>query len=339
MLKLLVDYYKFDVEVLWGSLSVNVYKVVLYGFGKENIEFKYMNDCGDIFICCYLFEGVLYNMECCYKEMEFSVVCEELVKFISNCLCVSCEGMCLCWEVCYVYVENMLLFVIFDMSIGYVMEFFNNFKFVGQWVKIVEKIFKEIGDCLKFFVNVGLNYLMFFCLVEMFFGGEVQCICLVSQIGVGLVGVMYVLDELFIGLYQCDNECLLGMFIYLCDFGNIVIVVEYDEDVICVVDYVIDIGLGVGVYGGEVVVEGLLEVIMVVLELLIGQYMSGKCKIEVLKKCVLVNLEKVLKLIGVCGNNLKDVMLMLLVGLFICIIGVLGFGKLMLINDILFLIV
>lgn len=173
MLKLLVDYYKFDVEVSWGSLSVNVYKVVLYGFGKENIEFKYMNDRGDIFICRYLFEGVLYNMECRYKEIEFSVVCEELVKFISNRLCVSCEGMCLCREVCYVYVENMLLFVIFDMSIGYAMEFFNNFKFVGQWVKIVEKIFKEIGDCLKFFVNVGLNYLMFFCSVEMFFGGEV----------------------------------------------------------------------------------------------------------------------------------------------------------------------
>lgn len=129
------------------------------------------------------------------------------------------------------------------------------------------------------------------------------------------------------------------MFIYLCDFGNTVIVVEYDEDVICAVDYVIDIGSGAGVYGGEVVVEGLLEVIMAVLELLTGQYMSGKCKIEVLKKCVSVNLEKVLKLTGVCGNNLKDVMLMLSVGLFICITGVLGFGKLMLINDILFLIV
>ncbi|MBE1636256.1 excinuclease ABC subunit UvrA [Escherichia coli] len=206
----------------------------------------------------------------------------------------------------------------------------------GQRAKIAEKILKEIGDRLKFLVNVGLNYLTLSRSAETLSGGEAQRIRLASQIGAGLVGVMYVLDEPSIGLHQRDNERLLGTLIHLRDLGNTVIVVEHDEDAIRAADHVIDIGPGAGVHGGEVVAEGPLEAIMAVPESLTGQYMSGKRKIEVPKKRVPANPEKVLKLTGARGNNLKDVTLTLPVGLFTCITGVSGSGKSTLINDTLF---
>ncbi len=229
---------------------------------------------------------------------------------------------------------------------GHAMEFFNNLKLAGQRAKIAEKILKEIGDRLKFLVNVGLNYLTLSRSAETLSGGEAQRIRLASQIGAGLVGVMYVLDEPSIGLHQRDNERLLGTLIHLRDLGNTVIVVEHDEDAIRAADHVIDIGPGAGVvidigpgagvHGGEVVAEGPLEAIMAVPESLTGQYMSGKRKIEVPKKRVPANPEKVLKLTGARGNNLKDVTLTLPVGLFTCITGVSGSGKSTLINDTLF---
>ena len=415
MLKSLADHYKFDVEAPWGSLSANVHKVVLYGSGKENIEFKYMNDRGDTSIRRHPFEGVLHNMERRYKETESSAVREELAKFISNRPCASCEGTRLRREARHVYVENTPLPAISDMSIGHAMEFFNNLKLAGQRAKIAEKILKEIGDRLKFLVNVGLNYLTLSRSAETLsggeaqrirlasqigaglvgvmyvldepsiglhqrdnerllgtlihlrdlgntvivvehdedairaadhvidigpgagvHGGEAQRIRLASQIGAGLVGVMYVLDEPSIGLHQRDNERLLGTLIHLRDLGNTVIVVEHDEDAIRAADHVIDIGPGAGVHGGEVVAEGPLEAIMAVPESLTGQYMSGKRKIEVPKKRVPANPEKVLKLTGARGNNLKDVTLTLPVGLFTCITGVSGSGKSTLINDTLF---
>ena len=336
MLKSLADHYKFDVEAPWGSLSANVHKVVLYGSGKENIEFKYMNDRGDTSIRRHPFEGVLHNMERRYKETESSAVREELAKFISNRPCASCEGTRLRREARHVYVENTPLPAISDMSIGHAMEFFNNLKLAGQRAKIAEKILKEIGDRLKFLVNVGLNYLTLSRSAETLSGGEAQRIRLASQIGAGLVGVMYVLDEPSIGLHQRDNERLLGTLIHLRDLGNTVIVVEHDEDAIRAADHVIDIGPGAGVHGGEVVAEGPLEAIMAVPESLTGQYMSGKRKIEVPKKRVPANPEKVLKLTGARGNNLKDVTLTLPVGLFTCITGVSGSGKSTLINDTLF---
>lgn len=336
MLKSLADHYKFDLEAPWGSLSANVHKVVLYGSGKENIEFKYMNDRGDTSIRRHPFEGVLHNMERRYKETESSAVREELAKFISNRPCASCEGTRLRREARHVYVENTPLPAISDMSIGHAMEFFNNLKLAGQRAKIAEKILKEIGDRLKFLVNVGLNYLTLSRSAETLSGGEAQRIRLASQIGAGLVGVMYVLDEPSIGLHQRDNERLLGTLIHLRDLGNTVIVVEHDEDAIRAADHVIDIGPGAGVHGGEVVAEGPLEAIMAVPESLTGQYMSGKRKIEVPKKRVPANPEKVLKLTGARGNNLKDVTLTLPVGLFTCITGVSGSGKSTLINDTLF---
>ena len=332
MLKSLADHYKFDVEAPWGSLSANVHKVVLYGSGKENIEFKYMNDRGDTSIRRHPFEGVLHNMERRYKETESSAVREELAKFISNRPCASCEGTRLRREARHVYVENTPLPAISDMSIGHAMEFFNNLKLAGQRAKIAEKILKEIGDRLKFLVNVGLNYLTLSRSAETLSGGEAQRIRLASQIGAGLVGVMYVLDEPSIGLHQRDNERLLGTLIHLRDLGNTVIVVEHDEDAIRAADHVIDIGPGAGVHGGEVVAEGPLEAIMAVPESLTGQYMSGKRKIEVPKKRVPANPEKVLKLTGARGNNLKDVTLTLPVGLFTCITGVSGSGKSTLLN-------
>ncbi|VEB51395.1 excision nuclease subunit A [Salmonella enterica subsp. enterica] len=214
--------------------------------------------------------------------------------------------------------------------------FFTNLKLSGQRAKIAEKVLKEIGDRLKFLVNVGLNYLTLSRSAETLSGGEAQRIRLASQIGAGLVGVMYVLDEPSIGLHQRDNERLLGTLIHLRNLGNTVIVVEHDEDAIRAADHVIDIGPGAGVHGGEVVAEGPLEAIMAVPESLTGQYMSGKRKIEVPKQRVPANPEKVLKLTGARGNNLKDVTLTLPVGLFTCITGVSGSGKSTLINDTLF---
>ena len=269
---------------------------------KENIEFKYMNDRGDTSIRRHPFEGVLHNMERRYKETESSAVREELAKFISNRPCASCEGTRLRREARHVYVENTPLPAISDMSIGHAMEFFNNLKLAGQRAKIAEKILKEIGDRLKFLVNVGLNYLTLSRSAETLSGGEAQRIRLASQIGAGLVGVMYVLDEPSIGLHQRDNERLLGTLIHLRDLGNTVIVVEHDEDAIRAADHVIDIGPGAGVHGGEVVAEGPLEAIMAVPESLTGQYMSGKRKIEVPKKRVPANPEKVLKLTGARGQ-------------------------------------
>ncbi|MGF7448927.1 excinuclease ABC subunit UvrA, partial [Klebsiella michiganensis] len=208
-----------------------------------------------------------------------------------------------------------------DMSIGHAMDFFINLKLSGQRAQIAEKVLKEIGDRLKFLVNVGLNYLTLSRSAETLSGGEAQRIRLASQIGAGLVGVMYVLDEPSIGLHQRDNERLLGTLIHLRNLGNTVIVVEHDEDAIRAADHVIDIGPGAGVHGGQVVAEGKLEDIMAVPESLTGQFMSGKRKIEVPKQRVPANPEKVLKLSGARGNNLKDVTLTLPVGLFTCITG------------------
>ena len=221
------------------------------------------------------------------------------------------------------------------MSIGHAMDFFNNLKLSGQRAKIAEKVLKEIGDRLKFLVNVGLNYLTLSRSAETLSGGEAQRIRLASQIGAGLVGVMYVLDEPSIGLHQRDNERLLGTLIHLRNLGNTVIVVEHDEDAIRAADHVIDIGPGAGVHGG-VVAEGAAGGHYGGPGILTGQFMSGKRKIEVPKQRVPANPEKVLKLTGARGNNLKDVTLTLPVGLFTCITGVSGSGKSTLINDTLF---
>ncbi len=336
MLRSLGEHYKFDVEAPYSELSSDVKHAILQGSGKDTIEFKYINDRGDTSIRRHPFEGVLHNMERRYKETESSAVREELSKYISNRSCSSCKGTRLREEARNVFVEETTLPEISDYSIGHALEFFRNMKLTGQRAQIAEKVMKEIGDRLKFLVNVGLNYLSLSRSAETLSGGEAQRIRLASQIGAGLVGVMYVLDEPSIGLHQRDNERLLETLIHLRDLGNTVIVVEHDEDAIRAADHVIDIGPGAGVHGGEVVAEGSVEDIMAVPESLTGQFLSGKREIALPEQRVPADPTKVLKLSGAKGNNLKDVTLTLPVGLFTCITGVSGSGKSTLINDTLF---
>ncbi|MBS9429331.1 excinuclease ABC subunit UvrA [Photorhabdus akhurstii] len=336
MLRSLAEHYKFDIEAPFNSLSANIQKVVLYGSGKQSIEFKYTNDRGDTTVRNHPFEGVLHNMERRYKETESTAVREELAKYISNRSCISCHGTRLRKEARYVFIENTTLPEISDFSIGHAMDFFQNIKLSGQRAQIAEKVLKEIRDRLKFLVNVGLNYLTLSRSAETLSGGEAQRIRLASQIGAGLVGVMYVLDEPSIGLHQRDNERLLETLIHLRNLGNTVIVVEHDEDAIRAADHIIDIGPGAGVHGGEIVAEGTVKDIMVSKDSLTGQFLSGKREIAIPEKRIPADPKKVLKLLGAKGNNLKNVTFNLPVGLFTCITGVSGSGKSTLINDTLF---
>ncbi|MGL4213762.1 MAG: excinuclease ABC subunit UvrA, partial [Morganella morganii] len=241
MLMSLADHYKFDIESPYSELPAKIQKVILNGSGRESIEFKYSNDRGDVTVRHHPFEGVLHNMERRYKETESMAVREELAKYISNRPCISCGGTRLKKEARFVFVDNTTLPQISDFSIGHAMDFFNNLKFSGQRAKIAEKVLKEIQDRLKFLVNVGLNYLTLSRSAETLSGGEAQRIRLASQIGAGLVGVMYVLDEPSIGLHQRDNDRLLETLIHLRNLGNTVIVVEHDEDAIRAADHIIDI--------------------------------------------------------------------------------------------------
>ncbi|EPO5266396.1 excinuclease ABC subunit UvrA [Providencia rettgeri] len=336
MLMSLAEHYKFDVEAPYDTLNPAIQKIILYGSGKETIEFKYRNDRGDITVRRHPFEGVLNNMERRYKETESTAVREELAKYISNRPCVSCHGTRLRKEARFVFVENTTLPEIADYSIGHAMEFFQNLKLTGQRAQIAEKVLKEIGDRLKFLVNVGLNYLTLSRSADTLSGGEAQRIRLASQIGAGLVGVMYVLDEPSIGLHQRDNDRLLETLIHLRDLGNTVIVVEHDEDAIRAADHVIDIGPGAGVHGGQIVAQGTLEDIVANPDSLTGKFLSGERRIDIPQKRVPINKDKMLTVFGAKGNNLKNVTLKIPVGLFTCITGVSGSGKSTLINDTLF---
>ncbi len=336
MLMSLADHYKFDIESPYSELPAKIQKVILNGSGRESIEFKYSNDRGDVTVRHHPFEGVLHNMERRYKETESMAVREELAKYISNRPCISCGGTRLKKEARFVFVDNTTLPQISDFSIGHAMDFFNNLKFSGQRAKIAEKVLKEIQDRLKFLVNVGLNYLTLSRSAETLSGGEAQRIRLASQIGAGLVGVMYVLDEPSIGLHQRDNDRLLETLIHLRNLGNTVIVVEHDEDAIRAADHIIDIGPGAGVHGGEIVAQGSLDDIISTPDSLTGKFLSGERRITIPEKRNAANPAKMLTITGASGNNLKNVTLNLPVGLFTCITGVSGSGKSTLINDTLF---
>ncbi len=336
MLTSLAKHYKFDIETPYEDLPQKIKDIVMHGSGKEEIEFQYMNDRGDVVIRKHPFEGILNNMARRYKETESMSVREELAKNISNRPCVDCGGSRLRPEARNVYIGNINLPQISEKSIGESLEFFQGLTLTGQKAQIAEKILKEIKERLEFLVNVGLNYLSLSRSAETLSGGEAQRIRLASQIGAGLVGVMYVLDEPSIGLHQRDNERLLNTLIHLRNLGNTVIVVEHDEDAIREADHIIDIGPGAGVHGGQVIAQGTAKEIMDNPNSITGKFLSGEEKIEIPKKRTALDKSKLLKLKGATGNNLKGVNLEIPVGLFTCITGVSGSGKSTLINDTLF---
>lgn len=333
MLTALSEHYHFDLQQPFNKLPKKVRDVVLHGSKKEEIEFKYVNDRGDTRVKRHAFEGILNNLNRRYHETESNSVREELSKYISNKSCSSCGGARLKTEARHVFIDNTALPQIVEMSIYGALQFFESLKLTGQRAQIAEKILKEINDRLNFLINVGLNYLNLSRSAETLSGGEAQRIRLASQIGAGLVGVMYVLDEPSIGLHQRDNERLLKTLVHLRDLGNTVIVVEHDEDAIRAADHVIDIGPGAGVHGGNVIAEGTMQDILDNPNSLTGQYLSGVKQIEVPKKRTPIDKKKTVELIGATGNNLQNVNLSIPVGLLTCVTGVSGSGKSTLIND------
>ena len=335
LLKSVAEHYGFDIEKPFNQLSKKHQEIILNG-SKDEIEFVYVNDRGDKVKRKHAFEGVLNNMARRYKETESNAVREELAKYINNRPCLDCGGSRLRKEARYVFLDKTNLPMVSEKSIGEALTFFEELTLNGQKAKIAEKILKEIRERLQFLVNVGLNYLSLSRSAETLSGGEAQRIRLASQIGAGLVGVMYVLDEPSIGLHQRDNERLLNTLLHLRNLGNTVIVVEHDEDAIRAADHIVDIGPGAGVHGGNIIAQGTAEEIMQVESSITGQFLSGKQKIEVPAKRIPYDEKKVLTLKGAKGNNLKNVQLDIPVGLFTCITGVSGSGKSTLINDTLF---
>ncbi|MDV5054093.1 MULTISPECIES: excinuclease ABC subunit UvrA [Vibrio] len=333
MLTSLADHYGFDLHAPFNSLPKKTQDVILKGSGRTEIEFKYINDRGDIRVKRHPFEGILNTLERRYRDTESNSVREELAKYISTKSCSSCGGTRLRLEARNVFIADTTLPEIVELSIADALEFFHSLKLEGQRAQIAEKVMKEINDRLQFLVNVGLNYLNLSRSAETLSGGEAQRIRLASQIGAGLVGVMYVLDEPSIGLHQRDNERLLKTLTHLRDLGNTVLVVEHDEDAIRCADHVIDIGPGAGVHGGHVVAEGAMEEIIANPNSLTGQYLSGVKEIAVPKDRTPRDPKKTVELLGATGNNLKNVNLSIPVGLFSCITGVSGSGKSTLIND------
>ncbi|MGU1315745.1 excinuclease ABC subunit UvrA [Pseudomonas aeruginosa] len=336
MLGSLAQHYGFSLEEPFDELGAEHQKVVLYGSGRENVDFRYLNDRGDIVKRSHPFEGILPNLERRYRETESATVREELAKFLSTQPCPDCHGTRLRREARHVWVGDRTLPAITAMPVGEACEYAAGLSLTGRRGEIAAKILKEIRDRLQFLVNVGLDYLTLDRSADTLPGGEAQRIRLASQIGAGLVGVMYILDEPSIGLHQRDNERLLGTLTHLRNLGNTVIVVEHDEDAIRLADYVVDIGPGAGVHGGQVVAEGTPDQVMNHPDSLTGKYLSGRKKIAVPAKRTPRDKKKLLKLKGARGNNLQNVNLEIPVGLFTCITGVSGSGKSTLINNTLF---
>jgi excinuclease ABC subunit A len=336
MLKSLAKHYQFDIEKPFEKLSKKVQNTILYGSGKTKIEFTYSNDRGDVMQRNHRFEGVIPNMQRRYHETESMAVREELQKYMTKQSCPSCDGSRLKQEARFVLIKKRNLPSLTRLPIDEAFEFFSKMKLPGKRGKIAEKILKEICDRLEFLVNVGLEYLSLERSADTLSGGEAQRIRLASQIGAGLVGVMYVLDEPSIGLHQRDNERLLKTLRHLRDLGNTVIVVEHDEDAIRTADYVLDIGPGAGIHGGEIVARGKLKDILKNKNSLTGKYLSGKERIEIPAQRIPAKDGQFFELQGAQGNNLQSVDLRLPVGVFTCVTGVSGSGKSSLINNTLY---
>ncbi|MEC8617934.1 MAG: excinuclease ABC subunit UvrA [Pseudomonadota bacterium] len=336
MLSSIAEHYGFDVEVPFNKLSKKHREIILNGSGRQRIDFSYVNDRGDIIKRAHRFEGVLPNMARRFRETESSMVRENLQKFMRVTHCPSCAGTRLREESRHVFVGKTNLPNITEQSIAVTLENFNKLKLKGQRATIADKILKEIKARLQFLVDVGLNYLTLDRSAETLSGGEAQRIRLASQIGAGLVGVMYILDEPSIGLHQRDNERLLKTLEHLRDLGNTVVVVEHDEEAMRKADYLIDIGPGAGVHGGQVVAAGCYEDILSNKNSVTGQYLSGTKQIAVPKKRNAPDPKKMLSLTGANGNNLNNVELSIPCGLLTCVTGVSGSGKSTLINHTLY---
>jgi excinuclease ABC subunit A len=333
MLMSVAEHYGFDLTKPFASLDEKVKEVVLNGSKGESVKFRYINERGDVMERKHPFEGIIPNMERRYRETESNTVREELAKYMSHQNCSACSGSRLRLEARNVFIQGTNLPNIANRSIADALDFFANLDLSGQKAKIADKILKEINDRLQFLVNVGLNYLSLERSADTLSGGEAQRIRLASQIGAGLVGVMYVLDEPSIGLHQRDNERLLKTLRHLRDLGNTVIVVEHDEDAIREADYIVDIGPGAGVHGGEIIAQGSLEDIIGCEASLTGRYLAGTEFIEVPKTRNPTKGRNWISLTGATGNNLQSVDLNIPTGLMTCITGVSGSGKSTLIND------
>ncbi|MEL0202859.1 MAG: excinuclease ABC subunit UvrA, partial [Halieaceae bacterium] len=336
LLRSLSSHYGFDMDKPFEKLSQQHRDVILYGSGGEEIEFSYVNDRGTVFKRRHVFEGVIPNMDRRYRETESSSVRDELAKYVSTAACKACEGTRLCEDARSVYVDGRTLPSITALPVGDAQAYFDALELSGRQGEIADKILKELRARYRFLVDVGLNYLTLNRSAETLSGGEAQRIRLASQIGAGLVGVMYILDEPSIGLHQRDNERLLRTLIHLRDLGNTVLVVEHDEDAIRSADHIIDIGPGAGVHGGEVVVSGTLDDVIGNSESMTGAYLSGARSIAVPEVRHAADPKRAISITGARGNNLQDVSLSLPLGLLTCVTGVSGSGKSTLINGTLY---
>ncbi|MCS0591496.1 excinuclease ABC subunit UvrA [Massilia norwichensis] len=340
MLSSLADHYEFDLDKPFEQLPKTAQDVVLFGSGKNTVPFAYVNERGRTVIREHTFEGVVNNLQRRYRETDSMAVKEELAKFINEKECPTCGGARLRTEARYVKIGNgeqqRAIYEVAKTPLRECLSYFDSLQLSGAKKDIAERVIKEIVARLKFLNDVGLDYLSLDRSADTLSGGEAQRIRLASQIGSGLTGVMYVLDEPSIGLHQRDNDRLIATLKHLRDIGNSVLVVEHDEDAIRTADYIVDMGPGAGVHGGAVIAEGSIKDIMKNKESLTAAYLSGRKKIEVPKKRTQADPERMLHISGATGNNLKNVTLELPVGLMTCVTGVSGSGKSTLINDTLF---
>jgi len=332
----LAKHYNFDPEAPFSTLSKETQDIILYGSGREAIEFKFMAGTGSVKKKRHSFEGIVANMDRRYHETDSQLVRDELAKYLSQKPCNTCDGARLNISARNVFIEDLPLHHLTRFPIRKSLDFFKQLNLTGKRGEVAAKIIKEIQERLEFLVNVGLDYLTLDRSADTLSGGEAQRIRLASQIGAGLVGVMYVLDEPSIGLHQRDNQRLLNTLFRLRDLGNTVIVVEHDEDAIRSAQHIVDIGPGAGVHGGQVIAQGTLQDIINNQDSLTGQYLSGKIGITVPEVLTPVNKDKQIVIRNAHGNNLKHVDIAFPVGLLTCVTGVSGSGKSTLINDTLY---
>ncbi len=336
MIHSLASHYDFDLETPFNELDKKFRDIVLYGSGGEKIEFYYENSRGMQIKKSHRFEGVIPNLDRRYHETESGAVREELAKFLNSQACPDCGGTRLNSAARHVFVLDLALPEISSMSVGHARKFFETLKLEGWRETIAEKIVKEIGARLGFLSDVGLDYLSLDRSADTLSGGEGQRIRLASQIGSGLVGVMYILDEPSIGLHQRDNKRLLGTLTHLRDIGNTVIIVEHDEEAILSADFVVDLGPGAGVHGGEIVVAGTPDEVRNCPESVTGQFLSGRRSISIPATRTPPQPDRQIKIVGASGNNLKNIDVVIPTGLMTCVTGVSGSGKSTLVNDTLY---